>query len=57
MDFGPHREKGGKMAEKWENWPKNGSKMAIFSPFFLEVSATNGNYRAKTSLQEEIEVE
>ena len=31
--FWPHREKGKKMAEKWENWPKNGSKMAIF-PFF-----------------------
>ena len=26
------REKGGKMAEKWENWPKNGPTMAIF-PF------------------------
>ena len=23
----PHRENGRKMAEKWENWPKNGSKM------------------------------
>ena len=35
--FWPHRKQRGKMAEKWENWPKNGSKngskMAIF-PFF-----------------------
>ena len=30
--FWPHREKGSKTAEKWENWPINGSKMAIF-PF------------------------
>ena len=29
MDFG----KRGKMAERWGNWPKNGSKMVIF-PFF-----------------------
>ena len=31
--FWPHREKEEKMAEKWENWPKNGSKLVIF-PFF-----------------------
>ena len=37
MDFVPTFQKGGKMAEKWENWSKNGSKMAIFPifrPFF-----------------------
>ena len=27
--FWPHRKNGRKMAEKWENWPKNGSKCQI----------------------------